>query len=172
MLVVTERYKRAFKHTLSNEGGYSNDPSDPGGETQYGISRRYWPQYWKNGPPTLNAAYEFYHSRFWSKMRGDEIMDERVAVEIFDTAVNIGIDRAVKIVQNCAIVVGGARIADDGDFGPVTLRAVNSCCTINRVETFLHYLNGAQLGYYIEKWHDNPRLRKYVNGWRNRCKAS
>lgn len=181
--MFSQRYLKAFELTMTHEGSYSFDKNDPGGETMYGIAKNYWPTYWRNGRPTLDTARAFYFDQFWLRVRGDDILDERVALEVFDTAVNLGVVGATQIVQNCCIVVGRCSILDDGDFGPVTLRAVNACCdperkvvypngqTLPLVERFLDFLNGAQLGRYIEKWEDEPSKRKYKNGWRNRCRV-
>ncbi|MBR1734340.1 MAG: hypothetical protein IJ730_02670, partial [Alphaproteobacteria bacterium] len=43
MTVYSEKFKKAFNYMLKNEGGYVNDPADPGKETKYGISKRSYP---------------------------------------------------------------------------------------------------------------------------------
>lgn len=100
----------AFDRLMGSEGGYSNDPSDPGGETNWGISKRSYPNVdIKN--LTREGAKAIYLRDFWTRINGDEMYDG-VAFQVFDFAVNSGIETAVRKLQ---AAVGAA---DDGDWGP------------------------------------------------------
>ncbi len=110
-------FKPILKETLASEGLYSKDPDDLGGETYLGISRKNFPHWagWtiidaaKKKPVfpkslvsnvTLNYMVEaFYAKEFWVPIKGIQLTNQKVARRIFDTAVNQGIVRAIKIEQ-------------------------------------------------------------------------
>jgi hypothetical protein len=76
------------------DGGYTNDPVDPGGETKWGISKRYDPNLdIKN--LTLDEAMKIYWKDYWLKAKCDE-KDLALAVATFDSAVNCGVSRATE----------------------------------------------------------------------------
>ncbi len=108
-------FDRAVSAVLAHEGGYVNDPKDPGGETKFGISKRAYPQVDIAGL-TLPAAVAIYRRDYWDKIRGDELPPD-VAWVAFDTAVNMGVAQAVRLVQKAA------GVQPDGIIGPKTLAA-------------------------------------------------
>lgn len=76
------------------DGGYTNDPRDPGGETKFGISKRAHPTVdIKN--LTLEQATEIYRKEYWTPAGCDSIPFPN-CVAVFDTAVNCGVGRATK----------------------------------------------------------------------------
>lgn len=110
-------FDKAVELILKHEGGYVNDPRDPGGETKYGISKRSYPNVdIKN--LTIEQAKSIYKKDFWDKLRCDELSFE-VAVILFDMGVNSGISRAVRILQK---TVGSTQ---DGIIGPQTIKMAN-----------------------------------------------
>ena len=113
------RFDDAFERTVGHEGGYVNDPRDPGGETIYGISRRSHPGAWALGRPTLEQAKNIYRDEYWTPLRCDEIpppIDEF----LFDYAVNSGVGRAAMALQ---AAVGSLQ---DGKIGPRTIAALKA----------------------------------------------
>jgi lysozyme family protein len=111
-------FDKAFAKTIGHEGGYVNHPTDPGGETKYGISRRSYPHENISGM-TLDRAKLIYLRDYWQPARcGD--LPEAIAMELFDGAVNSGIGQATRWLQRALDV------ADDGVIGPVTLRAAQN----------------------------------------------
>jgi lysozyme family protein len=109
-------FDRAFKLIIGHEGGYVDDPVDPGGETKWGISRRAYPgRDIKN--MTLTTAKQIYRADYWDKCRCAQ-MPWSLAVMIFDCAVNQGPGVAIKYLQDA---VG---TTPDGQIGPVTLQAL------------------------------------------------
>lgn len=112
----------AFTALIGNEGGYSNNPADPGGETMWGITARvarkhgylgdmhYLPQ------PTAMAIAK---AEYWDAVRGDEL-SPRLAFQLFDTCYNSGAEEAVMLLQR------SLGIAADGRFGPATMNAVKA----------------------------------------------
>ena len=105
----------AFAVVIGNEGGYSNDPNDPGGETKFGISKRAYPGL-DIANLTLERARGIYRHDYWDKVSGD-LLPYRVALQVFDFAVNGGTDAAIRTLQKTL----GVDV--DGQLGPVTLKA-------------------------------------------------
>ncbi len=82
----------AFNFLLAREGGYVNDLADPGGETKYGISKRAHPDLdIKN--LTVQQAADVYQRDYWTPAGCDQL-DQPAALAVFDTAVNVGVQRA------------------------------------------------------------------------------
>lgn len=109
-------YDKAIAHVLAFEGGYVNDPADPGGETNHGISKRAYPLLdIKN--LSREQAVKIYRDRYWSEVHGDDL-PEPLAIMMMDSAVNCGISRSVRWLQKAL----GVQV--DGSLGPVTLREV------------------------------------------------
>ena len=115
-------FAKALEVVLHHEGGYVNHPSDPGGETIYGISRRSHPDVWAKGRPNLEDAKRIYHRDYWLPIKADA-MPFPVALMVFDAAVNAGNRRAAILLQRAL------RVTADGSIGPVTLAAANRADT-------------------------------------------
>jgi lysozyme family protein len=109
-------FDAAFDALIGHEGGYVNDPRDPGGETNWGISKRSYPAV-NIKALTRDGAKAIYKRDFWDKVRGDEL-PYPVAFNLFDGAVNSGVIRSIMWMQ------AAAGVADDGKFGPITLGAI------------------------------------------------
>lgn len=133
---MTPAFRSAVETVLRHEGGYVNNPKDPGGETNFGISKRAY--------PTLNIrdltredAKFIYFSDYWQKMRCDKL-PFGIALVLFDFGVNAGTGRAVKALQRA---VG---VKTDGVIGDKTLAAIeglNTAYVVERlcVERVLYY---------------------------------
>lgn len=118
-------FLRALDFVLQQEGGYTDDPADPGGATNYGITQAIYSD-WRRSealPPgnvksiQRHEVEAIYHQRYWQLGRCSQMRD-RVAVAHFDCAVHCGPYAAAKILQRAA------GVKDDGIIGPVTLAAV------------------------------------------------
>ena len=111
-------FERAFDIVLGHEGGYVNDPRDPGGETKYGISKRAYPK--ENIKElTIDRAKEIYKRDYWDACKCSAF-DAPVAICLFDAAVNHGVKQASKFLQRVA------NVKDDGIIGPQTIKAVKA----------------------------------------------
>lgn len=85
-------FERDVAFVLSREGGYVNDPKDPGGETRWGIAKRSHPTVdIKN--LTREKAIEIYRAEYWRPSGADELA-EPLALIVFDSAVNCGVTQA------------------------------------------------------------------------------
>lgn len=121
-------FNQAFKKLIGHEGGYVDDPEDPGGETNFGISKRSYP---KEDIPnmTLERAKEIYRKDFWWAAGCDAVPDA-AKFDLFDMAVNSGVKPAICTLQNAVGAV------PDGIIGPRTLQAINSA---NPVRLIAHF---------------------------------
>lgn len=125
------------KDILEIEGGYDNDPKDPGGETKYGISKRSYPnEDIKNLTP--ERAIFIYTRDFWNPLNLSSIQDQTTANLVFRFAVNAGQIVAVKMLQEClnTFVPIIPSVAVDGKLGQRTLQAINNIRTIRLHDTF------------------------------------
>ena len=124
-----DRFDRFIDRLLSHEGGYVNDPNDPGGETRFGISKRSYPRL-NIRKLTRAEAIAIYRRDFWERSRADDL-PPAVGFQLLDGAVNSGIDNATRWLQRA---VG---VADDGIIGPVTLGALRITDPADVVMLFL-----------------------------------
>lgn len=110
------RFDECFQHVVGIEGGYVNDPHDPGGETIWGIARRYHPDAWRNGPPTLEQAKAIYRNDYWTPA-GCDRLPQPYDLIVFDGSVNQGIRPTIRGMQTAL------RVDPDGHLGPITIAA-------------------------------------------------
>ncbi len=145
---------------LHHEGGYVNDPKDPGGETNFGIAKRSHPDVdIKN--LTKEGAKEIYKEVYWDGNKVDELPEELKHI-YFDMCVNQGKGRAVKILQQAANAKG-ANLKVDGGLGPMTLRAIlKSKVELQRVRAY-------RVKYYADLVTRKPDLEKFYFGWFRRA---
>lgn len=137
---MTEGFEKAVELILKHEGGYVNHPDDPGGETNFGIAKRSYPDV-DIAKLTENDAKRIYKEDYWDKVRGDQ-MPAGIALMVFDTAVNMGISRAGKFLQE---VVNANPI--DGIIGSGTLSNVDNAWKNNSEFVLTSYAN-KRLDYY------------------------
>lgn len=143
---------------INIEGGYSNDPDDPGGETKYGISKRSYPNVdIKN--LTVQQAIDIYTKDFWNRNNIGAIQNQTVANLIFRFIVNSGQDTAVRILQ--ALL----RVTSDGEIGPVTIRAINTADPGALQNSF----RLAECRYYLDLVTRKQSQEKYFKGWIKRA---
>jgi lysozyme family protein len=144
-----------IKIILLHEGGYINDPLDPGGETNYGISKRQYPNLdIKN--LTEKQASDIYFNDYWTPMNLDILKDELLKLHLFDMGINAGIKSAIKLLQQIVST------KEDGILGNITAERVNYI--LNIVE--LYKLK--RIEYYNSLVLKNSKLKKFLNGWINR----
>ncbi|MGG5810954.1 glycoside hydrolase family 108 protein [Falsiroseomonas sp. CW058] len=120
-------FDRAFERLIGHEGGYTDNPKDPGnwtgrrvgvGElkgTKYGISAGSYPQIDIKGL-TLAGAKDIYRRDYWGALRCDDLPPP-IAYMTFDAGVNCGVGRSARWLQ------GAIGVAVDGSIGPRTIAA-------------------------------------------------
>jgi lysozyme family protein len=114
-------FRIAVEKILSVEGGYSNDPRDPGGETRFGISRRAYPDL-NIAELTREAAIQIYRADYWDY---DWVDSQEVAEKLFDMAVNMGVQASNRYLQH-ALRALGFDLKVDGVVGLKTASATHS----------------------------------------------
>lgn len=159
----SSRFEIAIKNVLEAEGGYVNDPSDSGGETKFGISKRSYPDIdIKN--LTIDHAKEIYKKDFWDNKACDKIESLELSVKVFDSSVNIGEKPTVILLQR-ALRACNVNVIEDGIYGPVTNKSIE----LLKTECFLTAFKSERAGYYRElcaKW---PKNLRFLKGWLNRA---
>lgn len=163
---MRQNWPSAFQRVLKSEGGYVNDPSDHGGETNLGVTRAAWGEY--IGRPvrdgemrklTPAAVEPFYKSMYWDKVRGDEL-PIGVDYAVFDFAVNAGPDRAVKMLQQTVGVMA------DGVIGPATLAAARG----RPPRDVLNGFSREKAAFYQRLANANASQQRFLRGWLNRVR--
>ena len=153
-------FNKAFDRVIGHEGGYVNHPSDPGGETNWGVTRNTARAYGYNGDMramTREQAKPIYKTGFWDRIQGDKLHDA-VAFQLFDAAVNHGIGNAVRMMQRAL------GVADDGIVGNVTLSALQA---INPSDFVLKF-NAQRLNFYTSL----STFGTFGKGWVRRIAAN
>jgi len=162
-MIKMSSFDIAIKKLLEDEGGYVNDPVDPGGETKFGISKRTYPDVdIKN--LTVDGAKAIYKRDFWDKGGYDNIDDTAVADKVFNLAVNMGARRAHKLIQRAMMSVG-VELVEDGILGPKSFSAINS---VDNNALLAAYRSEAA-GYYRVLIARRKKFLKYKNGWLKRA---
>ena len=184
-------FKEAFKLTMGHEGEYSFDPDDAGGETYRGISRRYHPNWegWividgrnknieKIKKLNLNSyVMEFYKEYYWNKFLGNEILSQNIADEMFDTSVNLGIEKSVIFLQEALNYLNRNELlypdlVVDGVIGNNTMNALDAYLQKDKEVYLLKIMNILQGMHYLNFMKKSPTQEKYCRGWLNRVEIS
>jgi lysozyme family protein len=134
---MKNNYDLALAHVLKSEGLWSDNPKDPGGATMKGITLAVYRE-WKRNPhiskDELKAipdqeVHDLYKQLYWDKIRGDEL-PSGIDYAVFDSAVNMGVGRASKLIQEAA------GVATDGVLGQASLSAIQKADTKELIEKF------------------------------------
>lgn len=161
----SEKFKAAVTIVLKHEGGYVNDPTDAGGETKYGISKRSYPKVdIKN--LTKEQATDIYYSDWWAPHPYEQMKHDKLAAKVFDTAINMGAKRAHRFLQEAANQAG-AKLTVDGAIGPLSIKAINSL----NGDVILSNFRKLQEQYYLDLIAAKPSQVKYKNGWIKRARS-
>lgn len=170
-----KKFEQAFGEILGFEGGYSNDPDDSGGKTKYGITESTARKAGYEGEMkdlTLESAKKMYYELYWKRWNYHKIKDQRIAVEMFDQAVNMGPVTANKNLQKAYNLLNCGKAGDlkvDGVIGPITLAYVNR---YPYMTDLLQLLNVLQAKHYIDIVESNPSQEKFFRGWLKRTKVN
>ena len=169
----------AFRDLILIEGGYSNDPKDRGGATMYGITEAVARAHGYAGPMDrldLATAKSIYRRAYWDRQRLDEVefrAGASIAVELFDTGVNMGVLVAGRFLQTAlnALNREGRDFPDmdvDGRIGPGTLFALRAYVQARGQEgrvVLLRALNCLQGARYLQIAASDPSQEAFVYGW-------
>jgi len=175
-------FTQAIVVVLRNEGGWVDNPKDPGGETAWGISTLIINQskitneelgftagvdpVVDNRQPgwlkklSVDGAKAIYKKLFWDKFHYENILDQRVATKIFDCGINCGPKRAHIMAQKAANVLGQGLVVD-GILGPHSMSSINVCDP----DKFLQAMCEEMKKYYIAISTSNPTLKVFLKNW-------
>jgi lysozyme family protein len=154
-----ERHIKIINHVINNEGGYVNNPNDSGGETNFGITKRTYPNLDIENL-TRSEAVGIYKKDFWDKYNFDKIRNFDVAQKLFDMSVNMGHKQAVKLLQQAH---GGLHV--DGIMGTITFGEINQ----GRPEQLLEKFREKIANFYRELVVRNPKNAVFLKGWLKRA---
>jgi lysozyme family protein len=148
------KFDEIIEKVLEHEGGYVNDPNDLGGETNWGITKRFYPDVdIKN--LTKEEATKIYYDDYWVKNRVPQL-PENLRHIFFDMCVNMGRGTAVKILQRAANNKG-KNLKVDGGMGPATIKAMNGV-EVDRVRAY-------RVKYYSDLVTSKPEQDRFYFGW-------
>ncbi|MEJ1118915.1 glycoside hydrolase family 108 protein [Phyllobacterium sp. CCNWLW109] len=163
---MNAKFPAALAAVLVHEGGYSNQPSDPGGATMWGVTQRVYVNYRKSQGKKpqpvkqINSAERdaIYRNLYWSPIKGDKL-PAGIDYVVFDGAVNSGTSQPVKWVQRA---LGNAyNGVVDGVMGDLTLKAIQA---VNDHDAFIAKILDRRLAFLkaLKTW------RTFGKGWGNR----
>ncbi len=160
--------KVSIAKTIQHEGGYVNNPADPGGATKYGVTQRdldgsrgrfpNWPLDVKDLTP--EQATEYY-AETYVKPHYSEIENQLVADKLFDMGVLFGIGSAVDILERVL------NLPVDGVFGPHDLLATNEAEPSSLLSAYKTGLVSHAIGIANAK----PTERIFLRGWITRVNS-
>lgn len=190
------KFETAFEKTMKNEGFYSNDPEDPGGETFMGIARKFHPDWegweiidiYKDAEGDLKLpdyhidnlrtkVKRFYEIKFWIKSGADRVSSQVIANELFDSAVNVSPKRAVQFLQDSLNLLNRNQtdyedMKVDGVFGNITLTTLEKRLRIPGEEMYIYMsMNNLQGNYYATRCRNNPTQEKFYRGFLERAQT-
>jgi len=150
---------------LKAEGGRApaSQEKREGGRTKFGIFEKAHPEVWEDGDVTLAEATQIYRLYYWDAVRGDEVneISQKLALSMFDWAVNAGPQRAVIFLQRCLGVEPAI-----GKFARLTMKALQQC---EDVDALVEKYNKMRDDYYANLVAKNAaKYGAYKNGWKNR----
>jgi lysozyme family protein len=176
----SDLFNKAVITVLKHEGGFVQDPDDPGGATNYGISLRYLlgtgdltlGDFNHDGQidikdiqqMTIAQATDIYHSQWWVKYGYENLADSDLAGKVFDTAINMGGSQAHILLQR-SIRACGIVVTEDGQLGPKCFGAIATLVAAGSADALLSSFRSEQAGFYRTLIAKKPIFEKYKTGW-------
>lgn len=137
-------FKECLDLVLKSEGGFVNHPSDPGGMTNLGVTKRVWQEYTGHEADekemrslTPEKVAPLYEQRYW-RPTYCEVLPRGLSFLIFSMGINAGTGRSVKLLQSCIGCVA------DGVIGPKTMELIKSADVTDLIKRF----SEARRNYY------------------------
>lgn len=161
-------FASALPFVLRWEGGYVNHPADPGGATNKGVTQKVYSA-WLQQQGRADASVRdlsdedmaaIYEANYWRAAHCQELPPLLDQVQ-FDTAVNMGVGRAVRFLQEAV----GAEV--DGGFGNGTRRCVAQAQPGEALQRYL----AIREKFYRSLVASKPDLGVFLKGWLNRLEA-
>lgn len=173
-------FEKAVTVILKHEGEFSDHPSDPGGATNFGISLRWlrdqglYGDFDDDGDVdvddikaiTSETASRIYREKWWNRYHYDRFVDCSIATKVFDMSINMGSNRAHRILQLAINALGGNLVVD-GILGPITMKSTN----IEPKDILLDEIRGEQKRFYLRLIAKRPDMVVFKKGWLRRAAA-
>lgn len=157
-------FEQAAETVLANEGSYVHHPDDPGGETNFGISKRRYPDLDIKGL-TRAEAVELYRRDYWHPEWVE--LTQALATKLLDASVHAGPESAVRALQQAINDEGYGPLKVDGLFGPATLMAARLC----PAEKLLRGYRARAAWHYVAIVKAFPAREVFLLGWLRRAVA-
>lgn len=161
--------------TLSHEGGYSNNPNDKGGETNWGITKAVAIANGYTGNMrdlTKEMAISIYRREYFDKPNFDLIysISPTISQELFDTGVNMGTATATKFLQESLNLLNRNQyiyenMVVDGKIGSKTINTLSTALRYHNDALIIKTMNGLQFMRYVEIVKKNPSQENFFKGW-------
>lgn len=175
-------FQNAIGIILRHEGGYVNNPNDPGGVTNFGISLRFLSQHPDIGDfdhdgdvdaediknLTPEQASTIYKNLWWDEFNYGNINSQQVATKTFDLSVNMGAKRAHMLLQTAVNNAFGLKLTVDGALGNASFSTLNSIGD-EHIPDLITAFCDATWAYYQSLIAKNPKLQVFAKGWKNRA---
>lgn len=163
---MNSQFDNCYRMLFPNEGGFANLKGDAGGETLYGVSKRYHPKVYealqlaKTDRERDVILRAFYKTVFYDGIAGDE-WPEDLAFQLFDAAVHCGVSTATGLLQKSIWYVG-EKIVIDGRFGPKTGIALKSLIDSGKYRNVLGAFLTFKGTHYLDKQYGPGFMRRLV----------
>ena len=140
-MTMQGNFEKCLELVLKSEGGWVNHPSDPGGETNLGVTKRVWEEYVGHPVESLKKLTKedvapLYEQKYWRPCYG-EVLPRGLDFVVFSMGINAGPGRSIKLLQSSVGCV------PDGVIGPRTRELIfdSNCATLiaKFSETRRHY---------------------------------
>lgn len=164
-------FQTALKITLKNEGGYSDNPNDSGGETNYGITKSMAVLNGYTGPMKsipMSTVELIYLKYYWLPLQCAMMISQNLANNVFDSGVNQGPGTSAKILQK-SLNLMEENLNVDGVIGPKTLQAANNLTNQGKENELISNFSDIRKGYYRLLVKEFPKNQEFLNGWLARC---
>ena len=158
--MAKQNFQTSLLLVLKSEGNFINHPSDPGGMTNLGVTKKVWKEWVKRDVDeaemralTPELVTPLYKARYWDSCKCDDL-PRGVDYAVFDSAVNMGPGRAAKLLQ------AALGVTADGAIGRATIAAATAADPVELLEAF-------SLGKE-EFYQSLPTFATFGKGWLNR----
>jgi len=162
--MMESNFNKCLDIILKHEGGYVNHPSDPGGMTNLGVTKRVYEEWVGHDVDesvmrslTIDDVAPIYKRNYWDKVKGDEL-PSGLDLCVFDFGVNAGTGRAAKYLQS---IIGATA---DGAIGPRTIKLLGDYLDKHTVEDLVEHYQADRQSYYERLKH----FETFGRGWTRR----